>query len=67
MKTTTSWATRAVLNERAIVVQWKGWLATQSSPPPPKSAPGFTETIAVGIVTSLVQTGDCKFDHCFNH
>ena len=32
MKTTTSQATRAVLNERAIVAQWRGWLATQSTP-----------------------------------
>ena len=39
MKTTTSRATRAVLNERGIVARWRGWLATQSTTPAPQSAP----------------------------
>ena len=35
MKTITSRATRAVLNEREIVAQWKGgWLAPQSTSVP---------------------------------
>ena len=38
MKTTTSQAKRDVLNERAIVAQWRGWLATQTTLHP-KSAP----------------------------
>ena len=38
MKTTTSQATRAVINERAIVAQWRG-VASHPIHPPPRSAP----------------------------